>query len=71
VELQVHEQNDVEVGNGDGVKLLCTNQFTQKLKLIEKDRQIIYTLILPLTCSSLGCRHEIGVCYNFLIYLAY
>jgi hypothetical protein len=28
VELQVHEQNDVEVGDEDDVKLLCTNQFT-------------------------------------------
>jgi hypothetical protein len=25
VELQVHEQNDVEVGDEDGVKLLFTN----------------------------------------------
>jgi hypothetical protein len=47
VELQVHEQNDVEVGTEYGVKLLCTNQFTQKPKLVRKGGQIMYTLILP------------------------
>jgi hypothetical protein len=47
VELQVRKQNDVEVGDEVGVKLFCTNQFTQKLKLIGKGGQTIYTLILP------------------------
>jgi hypothetical protein len=61
VELQVHKQNDVEVGDEDGVKLFCTNQFTQKLKLIGKGGPIIYTLILHLT----------AVYFYFLINHAY
>jgi hypothetical protein len=47
VKLQVHEQNDVEVGNEDGVKLLYTNQFNQKLKLIGKGGQIILYFNTP------------------------
>jgi hypothetical protein len=31
VELQVHKQNNVEVGDEDDVKLLFTNQFTESL----------------------------------------
>jgi hypothetical protein len=47
VKLQVHEQNDVEVGNEDGVKLLYTNQFNQKLKLIGKGGQIVLYFNTP------------------------
>jgi hypothetical protein len=68
VELQVRKQNDVEVGDEVGVKLFCTNQFTQKLKLIGKGGQTIYTLILPLTCSYLGSRHGIGVVHNLFLF---
>jgi hypothetical protein len=69
VELQVHEKNDVEVKDDNGVKLLCTNQFTQNLKLIEKAGKIIYTLILPITCSPLVCKRGIGVyCNLFLLF---
>jgi hypothetical protein len=68
VELQVHKQNNVEVGDEDDVKLLFTNQFTEKLKLSDKGGQIIYALALPLTCSSIVCKCGKGVDCNLFLF---
>jgi hypothetical protein len=50
------------------VKLVFTDQFTQKPKLVRKGGEFIYTSIL-LTCRSLGRKCGIGVSFIFLFFI--